>query len=108
MRLLQKGARRLLVHVALTAGLTAAPVAAQVVGGNLAGRVTDESGAALPGATVTVTNKANGAQQTLVTTAEGTYRIVALQPATYQVKTELTGFGSTVREIVITIGANAT
>lgn len=81
---------------------------AQVVGANLSGQVTDEGGGALPGVTVTITNKANGAQQTVVTGAEGTYRVVALQPAPYVVKAELAGFGASTREIVLTIGANAT
>lgn len=81
---------------------------AQVVGANLSGRITDEGGGALPGVTVTITNKANGAQQAVVTTAEGTYRAVALQPAPYQVRAELPGFGASTREIILTIGANAT
>jgi outer membrane receptor protein involved in Fe transport len=82
--------------------------AAQVVGANLSGLVTDESGGALPGVTVTILNKANGTQQVIVTTPEGTYRAVALQPAPYEITAELQGFGQTKREIVLTIGANAT
>ncbi|MBA2355865.1 MAG: TonB-dependent receptor, partial [Acidobacteria bacterium] len=92
--------------------VVAAPVAGaaavQVVGANLSGRITDDGGGALPGVTITITNKANGSQQAVVTNAEGTYRVVALQPAPYQIKAELAGFGATTREIVLTIGANAT
>ncbi len=84
------------------------PGQAQVVGANLSGRIVDDGGGALPGVTVTILNKANGALQTIVTNDEGSYRAVALQPAPYEVKAELTGFGTATREIVLTIGANAT
>lgn len=96
------------IAAALVVLLLAGSASAQGVGANLSGRITDEGGGALPGVTVTITNMANGAQQVLVTTSEGTYRAVALQPAPYQVKAELPGFGATAREIVLTIGANAT
>ena len=86
----------------------ATPVFAQVVGANLSGRVVDQDGGALPGVTVTITNKANGAAQVTVTNGEGIYRVIALQPAPYIVKAELSGFGVTTREVVLTIGANAT
>ena len=92
----------------IVATCVATVVAAQVVGANLSGRITDEGGGALPGVTVTVTNKSNGVQQTVVTNAEGVYRVVSLQPAPYEVKAELTGFGASARELVLTIGANAT
>ena len=82
--------------------------AAQMVGGNLSGRILDDNGGALPGVTVTITNKNNGAQQTVVTNDEGSYRAVSLQPAPYLIKAELSGFGTATREMVITIGASAT
>ena len=49
-------------------------------GANVGGVVTDDTGAALPGVTVTVTNTSNGATQVLVTGPEGNYRAVNLQP----------------------------
>ena len=99
---------RALVLVGLLAGLVAGTATAQGVGANLAGRITDDGGGALPGVTVTISNKANGAEQTVVTTAEGTYRVVSLQPAPYRIKVELAGFGTSSRDVVLTIGANAT
>lgn len=96
-----------LVAAATVIGLAGA-VRAQVVGANLSGRIVDDGGGALPGVTVTITNKANGVAQTIVTGPEGTYRAVALQPARYEIRAELTGFGTMAREIVLTIGANAT
>lgn len=99
--------RRSLIVGALLVGL-AGMAEAQVVGANLSGRIVDDGGGALPGVTVTILNKANGTQQTVVTNEEGAFRAVALQPAPYEVKAELAGFGAATREIVLTIGANAT
>ena len=65
---------------------------AQGTGANIGGVITDDTGGALPGVTVTITNKANGGVQTTVTGAAGNYRAVALQPAPYEVKAELSGF----------------
>jgi hypothetical protein len=58
--------------------------------------------------TVTITNKANGTTQVLVTGSQGEYRAVALQPAPHEVRAELPGFGVGVRELTLTIGMNAT
>jgi hypothetical protein len=44
----------------------------------------------------------------VVTNDEGSYRAISLQPAPYQVHAELAGFAAATREIVLTIGANAT
>lgn len=92
----------------LAALVVAAPTFGQVVGANVGGVVTDDTGGALPGATVTITNKANGRQQVIITGSEGNYRAVALQPAPYQVTAELTGFTTVRREITLTVGADAT
>lgn len=100
-------ALRSVTALALLATVAGA-VSAQVVGANLSGRITDDGGGALPGVTVTITNKANGVQQTAITNAEGVYRVVSLQPAPYEIKAELVGFGTAAREVVLTIGANAT
>ncbi len=85
----------------------AAPAAAQV-GANVSGVAKDESGAALPGVTVTITNKNNGAVQTLVTGPEGNYRAVNLQPAPYEIVAELSGFATAKRSITLLVGTDAT
>jgi hypothetical protein len=81
---------------------------AQGAGGTINGVITDESGGRLPGATVTITNLSTGQSQSLVTNEEGRYRAVALQPSTYSILTELSGFASAKREVVLTVGANLT
>jgi protocatechuate 3,4-dioxygenase beta subunit len=49
------------------------PLAAQEARGTIMGQVTDQSGAAVPGATVAITNKAMGATQNVTTNAGGFY-----------------------------------
>jgi outer membrane receptor protein involved in Fe transport len=60
--------------------------------GAIAGAVTDTSPAPVPGATVTATNKTTGATRTVVTTADGSYRVPDLDPGRYKVTVELPGF----------------
>jgi len=65
---------------------------AQMTRGGIAGTVRDTTGAVVPGAAVTVTNVATNAVQTAVTDAQGFYRVAALEPGTYTVLVELSGF----------------
>ena len=60
--------------------------------GTLVGRVVDASGAALAGATVTVTNKDTAVASTLTTNSNGDYVLPALNPGTYSVAVEAQGF----------------
>ena len=60
--------------------------------GGLAGVVTDTSQAPVPGATITATNKQTGATRTVVSGADGMYRIPDLDPGRYTVTVELPGF----------------
>ena len=101
---------RLAVVVLACGGFAALPwsAAAQLVGANLSGVVTDDSGGALPGVTVTVTNRGNGFQVVFVTAADGKYRAVSLQPGAYEVVAELAGFTRQTRQLNLTVGADAT
>jgi len=101
--------RQLRVLVALAGVLVSLPVYAQTGGAaNIAGVIADDSGAALPGVAVTVLNTATGRAQTLVTSDEGRYRVVALQPGPYVVSAELQGFNTIRREITLVVGSEAT
>lgn len=60
------------------------PAAAQG-GAAVGGVVADDTGGALPGVSVTITNTNTGATQTLVSGPEGNYRAVNLQPGPYTV-----------------------
>jgi len=74
--------------------------------GDVYGRVTDASGAALPGATATLTGPTI---RPLVTTtdARGEFRFLGLAPATYTVTVDLPGFTKVVQQnVVVTLGKN--
>ena len=88
--------------------LGAAATAAAQGGAAVGGVVTDDSGAALPGVTVTIVNKNNGTSQVLVTGPEGNYRAVNLQPAPYEITAELPGFATKKASTTLFVGANAT
>ena len=76
----------------------AASAHAQVAAGGLTGIVTDQAGAAVPGAAVTLTDTATNLQRVVVTTDEGVYTASSLAPGTYRLDVDLTGFKSIRRE----------
>ena len=63
-----------------------------VLTGGLSGRVTDQSGAVIPGATVMAQNLATGVKLTGESNHEGLYRFPSLMPGTYSVVANLKGF----------------
>ncbi len=65
---------------------------AQLTRGSISGTVRDASGAVVPGATVRVTNVATKVSRDETTNEEGFYRAGALDPGTYSVLVEKTGF----------------
>ena len=67
-------------------------VRAQVLYGGVVGTVKDSQGAAIPAATVVITNKENNSTRETVTGAEGEYTITNVLPGHYDVKVTLTGF----------------
>ena len=68
------------------------PATAQVLYGSLVGNVTDATGSAVPGATVTVTDRETGASHDAVTDSTGAYRFTTVQPGVYTVTVKLEGF----------------
>jgi carboxypeptidase family protein len=80
--------------------LMAAPAEAQLDRSRVAGTIKDESGAIVPGATVTVTNLQTKAESVAVTDASGYYNFPNLTPGQYSVVAELSGFKKIVRENV--------
>jgi hypothetical protein len=64
----------------------------QATDSNLVGTVTDASGATVPGASITVTNKDTGVKNTAVTNADGEYRLNNLPIGRYDVSAAKAGF----------------
>jgi hypothetical protein len=78
----------------------AVPLSAQVQTGSILVRVTDGQGAAVPGASVTISSSALVAGSTTGITEAGAYRFPSLPPGVYTVKVELQGFQTVTRENV--------
>jgi hypothetical protein len=76
----------------------AAPTFAQDFRGRINGTVTDNTGAVLPGVTVTASSPALIQPQVQTTGADGVYRFIALPPGVYEVSFELSGFQNIKRE----------
>ncbi|MGE5482858.1 MAG: carboxypeptidase regulatory-like domain-containing protein [Bacteroidota bacterium] len=70
---------------------------AQDIRGTLQGRVTDPSGASVPGAKVVVTNQATNVAIEAVTNLEGNYVIAFLTPGVYSLRVEREGFNKLTR-----------
>src|SRR5580700_2028195 len=90
-----------------------------VLTGALGGRITDQSGAVAPGASVLLRNLATGVQQSAETNHAGLYRFPVLMPGSYSVTTSLKGFrdvqalvqvrvgNTTSQDIKLQVGASA-
>ncbi|MPY89165.1 MAG: TonB-dependent receptor plug domain-containing protein [Luteitalea sp.] len=72
--------------------LHGSPAAAQVPTGTISGRVVDESGAAIPGANVTLVNETRGDTRTAVTNDAGAFTFNAVLAGSYTVRVALDGF----------------
>ena len=74
---------------------------AQVLYGSLVGNVADETGASIPGATVTIKHRDTGASHDAVTDGTGAYRFPTLQSGNYTITVQLTGFRTFTRADVL-------
>ena len=89
--------------------LTSVPLVAQQGTAQIAGKITDEQGAVLPGVAVVVTNEATGVFRDTTTSGEGTYFVAQLVPDNYKVVAKLTGFRTMERTgLVLQVGNTMT
>jgi hypothetical protein len=96
-----------IISVAALALGSPAIILAQAVKGGLLGNVTDSSGLAVPGATVTITETRTNISYNTTTNESGYYIFSNLKDGVYRVVAELTGFKKVVRDSVI-VDVNAT
>ena len=82
---------------ALAVTLTIGSAAAQEARGGISGRVTDPSGALIPGAKLTIVNTQNNSSRRLTTNETGYYEVNFLEPSSYTVTVEADGFKKLVR-----------
>lgn len=81
----------------------------QAATASISGRVSDQTGAAIPGATITLKNTATSATQNSATDAQGRYTIPELGIGTYDLSVSKTGFQTATRTgVTVTVGAALT
>lgn len=99
---------RYVIVLSFAALLLPATSFAQLTTGTILGVIADDSGAALPGATVIVLNVETGLSRTVFTNERGRYEAPNLPVGMYEVSGTLAGFGTAVRRgIDLTVGRNA-
>jgi hypothetical protein len=78
---------------------------ASVSNAELRGQITDEAGAAIAGATITVTDVTKGTTRTVTSDENGLYVVLSLLPSTYTVKVEAAGFATkTINNLRLDVG----
>src|SRR3954468_11900696 len=101
--------RLIMLCLCVTLLATAAPTFAQDFRGRINGTVSDNTGAVLPGVTVTASSPALIQPQVQVTSTDGQFRFQALPPGVYDVAFELAGFQNVKRAgIRVVIGQTLT
>ena len=95
--------RSLLFRTAAVLGVLglATGVFAQTFQGGVRGVIQDADGGVLPGVTVTLSNEDTGGSRTAVANAVGEYNFATVQPGTYTLRAELSGFAPYVSEGLI-------
>ena len=81
---------------------------AQAPVGDITGTLFDESGAVIPAAPISITNKGTGLVRNVKTGGDGSFSAAALPAGTYEVKAEVTGFRTLVREATVAVGGVTT
>ena len=84
---------RFLLFSATIVALSVASLSAQTFG-SVTGHITDASGAAVPGAKVTLTNVATNALRITNSTDSGDYTFPDVQPGVYNIRLEQSAFKS--------------
>src|SRR5580704_6164286 len=94
-------ARRMLDYALLLVAFlefSALPAFGQIDRGAFAGKVVDASGAVVPGAVVTITNKATGVVASTPVDSAGQYQVLTLIPGNYAVRASANGFETSLRD----------
>src|SRR5438105_14819313 len=78
----------------------------QVAGATISGTVTDASGAAIPGAMVSVKNNATGDTRQFITDTVGFYAAPNLPAGTYEIRVTAVGFSTAIQgKVALGVGA---
>src|SRR5262245_34768899 len=105
--LIWRGRLILAVGLCLWVLCSAVPSLAQVDTGSISGVVSDESSAAISGASVTLTNEGTSAELTTTTGIDGGYKFTPVRIGSYKVTATFQGFQTVVQHgIVVNVGEN--
>src|SRR3954469_6207892 len=96
---------RVFIRLFLLLILTPLPAAAQQTG-SITGKITDSSGAVLPGVTVEAKSNVLPSARSTVSGADGVYQLPALPPGTYTVTFTLQGFQTVARQSQVQLSEN--
>jgi hypothetical protein len=89
----------------LICGASRAAAQSQASTGQISGSVRDSNGAAIPNATVRVTDTRTGVERTITTNDDGLYTVVLLPPSTYTVSAHAANFAeATASDVVVNVG----
>src|SRR5580765_2495571 len=86
-----RGLLSICLAVACACAVGVLPAHAQTAAGEITGLVKDQAGAAVSGATITVTETRTNAQRVVVSTGDGVYTVASLAPGEYRLHIELSG-----------------
>ncbi len=101
MRIFRGSFGRTLLSISFCFLLESVPALSQNTFGTIVGTVDDNTGAAVSGAAVTLTNDATAERRTSSTDSSGDYQFVSLSPGTYKLEIEATGFKHYTRDAII-------
>lgn len=87
----------------LLAGILSAGAAAQTQFGTISGRVTDNSGAVIPDAKITLTNTATNARQEVSTNGDGLYVLANVSAGSYELTIEKANFKKVSRKVTVEV-----
>src|SRR5713226_1464045 len=99
--------QRLILSALSVVALSTVLVFGQGTSGEISGRVKDAQGAAVPGATVTVTNLDTPFKRQVTTNGDGDYRFVGLPVGRYEMRSEHQGFKTAVATLKLTVAEEA-
>ena len=99
---------RYLVLILLCVAPAATALAQNIATAELSGTVHDPQGAAVPSATITVTEASKGITRTVNSDAQGNYQVLQLPPGNYSVTAIASGFGKLIdNNVILNVGQQA-
>ena len=95
------------IGLVLLAAGQASALAGQALGGTIQGTITDDTGAVLPGVSVTATHTQTQRSRTVVSNARGEYQMTRLEAGSYDVQAVLPGFQTNPTSVTVSEGASS-